>query len=185
MIQLAYFTREDFAQLMNWISSEAFMVQWSGTGFSFPLHIHQLEQYIKEANRPGADAFIYKVIYKETGNTVGHISLDVDRRNESARIGKVLVGDEHMRGKNIGRHMVEAVTAIAFTELKLHRVSLGVFDFNHAAVTCYEKAGFKKEGLLRDARKAGNQYWNLWEMSILEKEWRNRAVMPEQPEENG
>jgi hypothetical protein len=36
---------------------------------------------------------------------------------------------------------------------------------------CYEKAGFIKEGLLRDSRKNGDEYWSLWEMSILENEW--------------
>lgn len=58
-----------------------------------------------------------------------------------------------------------------FGQLQLHRVSLGVFDFNLAAIACYEKAGFVKEGLLREARKVGNEFWNLWEMSILEREW--------------
>jgi hypothetical protein len=36
---------------------------------------------------------------------------------------------------------------------------------------CYEKARFIKEGLLRDSRKNGDEYWSLWEMSILENEW--------------
>ncbi|OES46572.1 GNAT family N-acetyltransferase [Domibacillus iocasae] len=175
MIQLAYFTRNDFIQLMNWIPSEAFMVQWAGTGFTFPLHTHQLEQYIKEANHPASDTFVYKAIHTETGRVVGHVSLKVDRRNESARIGKMLVGDESMRGLGIGYHVIEAVTALAFHAFKLHRVSLGVFDFNDAAIACYEKAGFKKEGLLRDARKAGKEYWSLWEMSLLEEEWKKRS----------
>lgn len=174
MIQLAYFTRDDFAQLMQWIPTEGFMIQWAGTGFTFPLHIHQLEQYIKEANCPASNTFVYKVIHEESGRVVGHASLKIDRRNESARIGKVLIGDESMRGLGMGYHVIEAVTKVAFNTFKLHRVSLGVFDFNHAAIACYEKAGFQKEGLLRDARKFGNEYWNLWEMSLLEEEWRGQ-----------
>ena len=36
----------------------------------------------------------------------------------------------------------------------------------------YKKAaGFIKEGLLRDSSKNGDEYWSLWEMSILEDEW--------------
>jgi RimJ/RimL family protein N-acetyltransferase len=46
-----------------------------------------------------------------------------------------------------------------------------VFDFNLSVIACYEKAGFIKEGLLRDSRKNDDEYWNLWEMSILENEW--------------
>lgn len=43
--------------------------------------------------------------------------------------------------------------------------------FNVSAIACYEKVGFIKEGLLRDSRKNDDEYWNLWEMSILEDEW--------------
>jgi RimJ/RimL family protein N-acetyltransferase len=67
--------------------------------------------------------------------------------------------------------MIKEILKIAFDELQLHRVSLGVFDFNFSAIACYEKAGFIKEGLLRDSRKNGDEYWSLWEMSILENEW--------------
>jgi RimJ/RimL family protein N-acetyltransferase len=96
---------------------------------------------------------------------------NIDRRNKSARVGKVLVGDKNVRGKGIGQLMMVEILKVAFDELKLHRVSLGVFDFNVAAIACYEKAGFIKEGLIRDSRKIGDEYWSLWEMSILENEW--------------
>ncbi len=67
--------------------------------------------------------------------------------------------------------MIKEILKVAFDKLNLHRVSLGVFDFNVSAISCYEKAGFKKEGLLRHSRKMGDEYWNLLIMSILEDEW--------------
>lgn len=67
--------------------------------------------------------------------------------------------------------MMKEILKVVFDELKLHRVSLGVFDFNLSAIACYEKTGFIKEGLLRDSIKNDDEYWNLWEMSILENEW--------------
>ncbi len=83
----------------------------------------------------------------------------------------MLVGDKNGRGRGIGVRMMKEILRVAFDELHLHRVSLGVFDFNTSAIACYEKAGFKKEGLLREIRKIGDEYWSLWEMSILEDEW--------------
>ena len=56
----------------------------------------------------------------------------------------------------------------------LHRIDLRVFDFNQAAIAAYERVGFKKEGLLRDACKVGEAYWSAWVMSMLEDEWRDR-----------
>jgi RimJ/RimL family protein N-acetyltransferase len=172
MIKLEYFKRSDFKQLIDWIDSPSFLLQWGGPGFDYPLDHSQLERYIENANHENAETMIYKVMDEETGKAIGHISLGkIDRKNRSARIGKVLVGDRHARGKGIGRQMMKEVLLIAFDELHLHRVSLGVFDFNTSAIACYEKAGFSKETLLRDFRKNGEEYWSLWEMSILEGEW--------------
>ncbi|WP_062109575.1 GNAT family N-acetyltransferase [Bacillus niameyensis] len=175
MIQLKYFERSDFKQLIQWIKTPEFLLQWGGPGFNYPLDEVQLEKYIESANKEGSETFVYKVIDNETENVIGHISLGkIDRKNKSARVGKVLVGDKNTRGKGIGQQMIKETLKIAFDELHLHRVGLGGFDFNVTAIACYEKAGFIKEGLLRDSRKHGNEYWSLWEMSILENEWAKR-----------
>ncbi|KHF38694.1 GNAT family N-acetyltransferase [Halalkalibacter okhensis] len=172
MIELQYFDRSDFRQLINWINSPVLLLQWGGPAFSYPLNESQLEKYTHQANNEYAERMIFKVIDKESGETIGHISLgQIDREHKSARIGKVLVGEQNTRGKGIGQQMMKEILKIAFDELKLHRVSLGVFDFNASAIACYEKAGFVKEGLLRDRSKHGDEYWSLWEMSMLENEW--------------
>ncbi|MGH0429700.1 GNAT family N-acetyltransferase [Bacillus hominis] len=172
MIKLEKFTRSDFKQLINWIDSEEFLIQWSGNAFIYPLNEKQLERYTRNANYENANTLAFKVIDEETAKVIGHISLgQIDNINKSARIGKVLVGDTNMRGRSIGKQMMKSVLHIAFHELKLHRVTLGVFDFNTSAIACYEKLGFVKEGLLREARKVGDTYWNLWKMSMLEYEW--------------
>ena len=170
MIKLNPFKRSDFKQLIDWVDSEEFLIQWSGNAFTYPLNERQLEKYIESAN-----TLAFKVIDEETKVVIGHISLGkIDNINKSARIGKVLVGNTKMRGRSIGKHMMKAVLYIAFEELKLHRVTLGVYDFNTSAISCYGKIGFVKEGLLRDSKKVGVMYWNLWEMSILEYEWNNK-----------
>ena len=62
----------------------------------------QLEKYIENANNENAETLVYKVIDDETGESIGHISLgEIDRKNKSARVGKVLVGDKNTRGKGI------------------------------------------------------------------------------------
>ncbi|HDX9695062.1 GNAT family protein [Bacillus thuringiensis] len=168
VIKLKTFKKSDFKQLINWINSEEFLIQWSGNAFTFPLDEQQLEKYLESAN-----TLAFKVVDEETSDVIGHISLgQIDNINNSARIGKVLVGNTKMRGRSIGKNMMKAVLHIAFDELKLHRVTLGVYDFNISAISCYEKIGFVKEGLLRESKRVGETYWNLWEMSMLEYEWK-------------
>ena len=173
MVQLLPFGREDFAQLTAWINDENLLIKWSGNLFSFPLTHESLEWYIEDTNDPdNSDAFVYKVVDTDTGDTIGHISLGgISRKNRSGRISRVLVGNELMKGKGYCRQMVEAVARIGFETLQLHRISMGVYDDNQAALHCYQKAGFKIEGINRDVLWYNNQWHSLVEMSMLEDEW--------------
>ncbi len=176
MIKLAYFERSDFDQLMEWIKDDELLMNWSGSLFSYPLTTKSLEWYIDNVNDiNNSDAFIYKAVDITTGDTIGHISLgSISRKNKSARISRVLVGGIDCRGKGCCQQMVKAVLKIGFEDLKLHRISLGVYDFNTAAISCYQKSGFVIEGTTRDVLNYKGKWWSLVEMSILEYEWRNR-----------
>lgn len=174
MIRLEYFTEDDFDLLFSWVKDLSFLHQWAGHSFHYPLTHSQLYEYIEGANQPYANKYIYKVIEQSSEAIIGHISIGkIDRKNDSARIGRVLIGDSNYLGKGIGTEMVRECTRIIFEELDLNRASLGVFDFNQPAIRSYEKAGFIQEGKLRQARKFGEEYWSLIEMSMLKEEWLN------------
>jgi RimJ/RimL family protein N-acetyltransferase len=176
MIQLEYFTSNDFKQLINWIPDEEILMNWSGALFSFPLTQKSLEWYIEDVNDiKTSEAFVYKAVDLETGNTVGHISLGgISKKNKAGRISRVLVAPQY-QGKGYCRQMVSAVLKIGFEDLKLHRICLGVYDFNKAAISCYKKAGLTIEGTSRDCLLFKGQWWSLVEMSMLEEDWRDEA----------
>jgi RimJ/RimL family protein N-acetyltransferase len=172
MVHLTHFQKDDFNQLIEWIHDEAILTSWSGSLFSFPLSSKSLDWYIEDTNIINeSDAFVYKAV-NASGETVGHISLGgISWKNRSARITRVLVGHTLHRGKGCCQGMIKAILKIAFEELKLHRVSLGVYDNNKAATRCYEKAGLKTEGIHRDILWFKNEWWSMIEMSMLESEW--------------
>jgi RimJ/RimL family protein N-acetyltransferase len=173
MIQLAYFTAEDFSQLQEWISDDEILMNWSGALFSFPLTTESLSWYIEDVNDlTKSEAFIYKAIESETGKSVGHISLGgISKKNRAGRISRVFVAPEY-QGRGYCKEMVRAVLKIGFEDLKLHRICLGVYDFNIAAISCYKKAGMVVEGTNRDCLQFKGNWWSLIEMSMLEGEWR-------------
>ena len=173
MSELAPFTREDFGRLISWIPSEEFLMQWAGPSFVFPLDEVQLERHLWTSESEAITRKVFKAIDGATGEAVGHIELDgINPRNKSAAIARVLVGEPALRGKGVGAEMMRRALEYGFGEWKLHRIDLKVFDFNRAAIACYEKLGFVREGHLREAVKLGEQYWSLYLMSILEKEWK-------------
>lgn len=76
------------------------------------------------------------------------------------------------RSKGLGSWAIKATRDFAFANLKLHRLELDVFSFNPRAEKAYLKAGFKREGVLRDAIWDGKQYADDILMAILEEDWR-------------
>lgn len=171
MIKLEPFTPADFAQLITWVDNEQLLHEWSGSLFSFPLTPGALDWYLEGANDfANPEVFIYKAVENETGQTVGHISMGgISEQNRLGRISRVLVGQGTGRGYCAA--MVRALLRIGFEELHLHRIELGVYDFNRAAIRCYEKCGLRIDGVLRDVVRHDDAYWSLVEMSILEGEW--------------
>lgn len=95
--------------------------------------------------------------------------IDFDVRKANFRIC-IFHPDE--RGKGIGAWAVCMTRDFAFADLKLHRLELDVFSFNTRAEKAYLAAGFKREGVLREAVRDGDGYGDDILMAILEDEWR-------------
>jgi RimJ/RimL family protein N-acetyltransferase len=60
---------------------------------------------------------------------------------------------------------------IGFHLLNLESISLDTFPENMAAIRAYEKAGFKRVGLLRRAEYLGGKYHDLLLMDIVKDEF--------------
>lgn len=173
MVKLEYFEKADANQLIEWINTEELLINWAGSLFSFPLTESSMDWYISKTNNlQSSNAFNYKVVDEENGEVVGHISLGgISRKNRSARISRVFISDGH-KGKGYCKIMIRAILKIGFEQLNLHRISLGVYDFNSAALKCYQSAGFVIEGTNRDVLMHNGKWWSLVEMSVLEDEWK-------------
>lgn len=62
----------------------------------------------------------------------------------------------------------------AFNDLNLHRVFLSVLSSNAGAIRAYEKAGFRREGIAREAAYKRGRYEDLVGMAILSHEFDGR-----------
>ncbi|WP_017727928.1 GNAT family N-acetyltransferase [Halalkalibacterium ligniniphilum] len=153
--------------LLDWIDNEKLLYQWSGSEFTFPLSKEQLERYMAKAEKE--DTYHFQV--EADGKIVGHASLGrVDLRHQTGRLGKVFIAPPY-NGKGFAKEMIKQILAFAYEQLDLHRISLGVFNFNIPAIKLYESFGFQKEGLLRDVIRINGSFWNVYEMSLLRPEW--------------
>jgi len=170
MIQLEPFTEADLDRLIGWVASEERHFLWTASFFEYPLTREPFQKLMEESAARG-DRLFYKAVAPETGEAVGHIEFGaIDRINRSTRIGRVLVSPE-AQGRGVGTAMMRAALEIAFGQMKMHRVDLWVLDINTHAIACYEKLGFRHEGLCRESFKGPDGYLGMRIMSMLEGEW--------------
>ena len=136
MIELESFNQGDFVVFKAWIQSEEELLQFAGRTFSYPVTDEQLVNYI---NTPDKRSF--KVVLKATNETIGHCSLNFENGNYT--LCRILVGNKELRGQKIGEQIIRKMADLLFLDPKIDKVDLNVFDFNKAAIRCYEKVGFK------------------------------------------
>ena len=104
------------------------------------------------------------------GVHVGNVGLHaIDWKNRSAELG-IIIGEKACWDQGYGTDAIRTLVGLAFREMNLHRVFLRVDADNARAVRCYEKAGFQREGTLREAMFREGAYRDQYVMSILEPE---------------
>jgi RimJ/RimL family protein N-acetyltransferase len=91
---------------------------------------------------------------------------DLDVHNASANFRIALAGP-HVFGRGYGTEATQLVVDYALDVAGLHRVHLQVFDFNPRAQRVYEKCGFVREGVHRDALHWDGRWYDAITMAIL------------------
>ncbi len=84
----------------------------------------------------------------------------------SAELG-LRIGSEQDRGQGYGSAAAALVLDYAWNSLNLHRVSLTVFAGNGRARAAYRKAGFREEGVMRQAAFIGGAWHDVVMMAAI------------------
>ena len=87
---------------------------------------------------------------------------------------QIRLGEAEERGHGYGTEAVRLLLDFAFKDLNLHRVYLRVFVTNEAALRVYEKVGFVREGVLREAAYIDGKYVDVAVLGILRDEHASR-----------
>lgn len=105
------------------------------------------------------------------GRIVGESVINkIDWQLRSANF-RIAIFQAPTRGRGLGAWAVGVTRDLAFELLGLHRLALDVYSFNPRAEHVYLSAGFRREGVLRDAVPCGDGYADDILMALLEDEW--------------
>jgi RimJ/RimL family protein N-acetyltransferase len=93
-----------------------------------------------------------------------------DWRNRSSEFG-IMIGVKTYWNQGYGTEAVRLLVRHGFDTLNLNRIFLHVFENNPRAIRAYEKAGFVREGRLRQAEFTDGKYIDILVMSILKDDY--------------
>ncbi|ANN16714.1 GNAT family N-acetyltransferase [Amycolatopsis orientalis] len=136
-------------------------------------HTKFTEEQIRKwlASRPGLDDRAdYAILRGEDRAYLGDVVLsDIDEHNRSGAFRIALTGPD-VFGKGYGTEATKLLLDFAFDVVGLHRVSLEVFEHNPRARRVYEKCGFVREGLQREALWWDGEWHDVITMAILKND---------------
>lgn len=167
MIVLEPFAEEDFQRLISWIDDRKSLVLFAGTIFEFPLTEVQLQRYLEEKDRTA-----FRVREQQSGKIIGHAEM-LRVEGNMIRLCRILVGEQEFRGRGFGREIVSLLLKQAFAFPEVEVVELNVYEQNHSARRCYERAGFKENPPKNKITNVGDETWLSLNMLIPRKNFRS------------
>jgi RimJ/RimL family protein N-acetyltransferase len=127
----------------------------------------------KDLERDLTQGFDFGIRTLVDGRLIGFVALFGLRWSHGDTLVGIGIGEPEDWGKGYGTDAMRVLLRYAFTELGLHRVSLGVFEYNPRAIRSYQKAGFQIEGRERQLLLREGRRWDALMMGILREEWEN------------
>jgi len=103
---------------------------------------------------------------------IGHCSLQEQAGHAACSEVGLWIGEKECWGQGYGTDALITLCTFGFAHQGLHRIFLHVVADNAGAVRCYEKAGFRQEGRLREHRYHVGRYRDVLCMGLLRDEFR-------------
>lgn len=126
-----------------------------------------LARWMSPAESPGR----FAIRLAESGEFIGFAHLgEIERRHGRCKLG-YLIGPSAYWGRGYATEAVRAVVAHAFGPLELRRIQAGAYATNIGSIRVLEKAGFRREGALRESVRRGDAFVDEIVFGLLRSEW--------------
>jgi RimJ/RimL family protein N-acetyltransferase len=165
-VRLRPLEERDLPTCVEWMADRE-VTRWLAAIGEPPTLEDEQEWYDRRRSDPDS---VMWAIETEEGRLIGNVELRLTTQARRAEMG-IVVGDKGEWSKGYGTNTVKMILRYAFEELELNRVELTTDEENHRAIRCYEKCGFRQEGLLRQHRLVDGEFGNTLVMAVLREEW--------------
>jgi RimJ/RimL family protein N-acetyltransferase len=168
LVRIRGYEKSDVDLLMRWFTDEE-VTEFLGPMETPMTRAHQerMIERVTAANSPDK-AFVIETL---EGLPIGDCGLR--SFNWVSRYAElfITIGDKAYWGRGYGADAVRLLLRLAFEKLNLHTVWLTTLVTNERAIRCYEKCGFKRQGLFRENSYVRGKYVDVVPMGILRSEY--------------
>lgn len=98
---------------------------------------------------------------------------DIDKTHKKAEFG-IFIGEDEYRSKGFGKIITKQTLNFGFKKLKLNKIYARVLTYNSPSYNMFKNLGFKQDALLREDVIIKNKKYDVYIMSILKSDYKNR-----------
>jgi RimJ/RimL family protein N-acetyltransferase len=158
---------------LSWLNDPE-VTKYLETG-TFPTTMQDLERFYTDVTS-SKQQVIFAIADAKSDEHIGNVKLGpIHWVHRSATFG-ILIGDKKSWGRGIGLEATRLAVEYGFERLNLRRIDLGVYADHDSALRCYEQAGFKIEGRMREALFRQGEYKDRVWMGLLRSEYKPEAA---------
>jgi RimJ/RimL family protein N-acetyltransferase len=113
----------------------------------------------------------FAIVCKKTDTVIGNCGFNIDDvANRYAKIG-IGIGEKEYWSQGYGADALCVMLDFGFNVRGYNNISLNVYDYNKRAITCYEKVGFKRQGVWRECMIRGEKRYDCFHYDFLADEY--------------
>lgn len=158
--------QEDSPLLYDWITHRELVIL---NAAFHPISDVDHQVWFESMLTKRADLVIFVIEDMETHQAIGTCQLlNINWRHRSAEL-QIRIGDVQYHGRGFGTEAVKLLCRFGFADLNLHRIYLHVFANNIRAIKSYEKCGFVRDALLKEAAFIDGAWVDVVGMGKLNK----------------
>ena len=143
-----------------------------------PMNALREKEWIEKLYKDTADVAL-AICLKDGHRLIGACGLHQLRPVDRCAQFGILIGDREYQNQGYGTEATRLMLRFGFEELNLNRVGLSAFADNRRGIRAYEKAGFVREGCVRQALYRGGAYHDEVFYGLLRAEWERSSAPAE------
>lgn len=166
-IYLRAFEPEDYKVIVSWRNDRE-IAQKLGGSISY-FSAEREKKWVLDTIYGHGDVKL-AICLREDNSHIGNVYLTgINYINRTAE-SHIMIGDKSCWGKGYGGEALMEILTYGFNELGLNRIEARINADNTASLRLFQKIGYRREGVLREAIYKNGRYKDVIVMSILKEE---------------